>query len=676
MLLRLSAKTIFLFQLLIFCLVPITSSAFVSNGNLLQTDSLGSFIDIKSLDSIASVYEKIAHNYYQNGNYDSANVYYLKQLNSVKNKNLSSTDSYLGDLYINLGVMNFGQWRFEDALGYYRKAEEIYKGIDDDYIDLGSIYVNQAIIFRLLGDFDQAELHCNNAIRIFSRQPHLNYKYLNIAYYNLALINQYAENYTEAIKGFTKSINYNHARDTLIQINSLSGISFCYERLNNTSLAQQYHLSTIDLSKSYYGDNSIGIANYLMNYGLFNIEKLGNLKEGKRLIDLSLTMYLEGHGNKSDETSLCYYNLAEYYYIYNGNIEKSLTLLQKSLISAEPNFNDSSIYSNPEINTDRLNTRLIVTITLKGRILLDQYYKTNTIKNLVSSLETYELALQNIDKMRVRYGNENSRLIISKQQHKTFQEAIFVANLLYKLTNNAEYLQKSLDFNERAKAFSLLISIRNLKAKQFGGIPINLLEKEKDYARQLSLFEELIFEEKRKNSPNQLSIENWEEKLFWLKQENQQLLQDFEDLYPEYYRLKYDTKVISLNEIKNKLKPNEALIEYSLIDTLLFIYCFTNSSHKLYRIPIDSNFHNHLNVSRENLSIPRFSSNVNENYKNFCVSSFQLYRYLIEPCQDLIKGKSLIVIPDGRLSYLPFEALLTHPLSSESADYRHLPYLN
>jgi len=41
----------------------------------------------------------------------------------------------------------------------------------------------------------------------------------------------------------------------------------------------------------------------------------------------------------------------------------------------------------------------------------------------------------------------------------------------------------------------------------------------------------------------------------------------------------------------------------------------------------------------------------------------------------MIRGKSLIIIPDGTLSYLPFEALLTRPVMNGEPDYRNLPYL-
>lgn len=637
-------------------------------------DTLNLFMNPRLQDSLMRHYERTGYNYLKDGNYDSADYYLLKEL-EIKRIILSPTDIKLGNLYVNLGVLNFRIWRFEEALEYYRKAEEIYRGIDINYIDLGSIYVNEAIIYRLLGDYEKAELHCNNAIRIFSRQKKINYDYLKIAYYNLGLINQNTENYERAIESFTKCINYSRDRDTLNLLNSVSGIALCYEKLDKDSLAMHFHKTAINIAESFYGINSPEIADYLMNFGIFKIEKLGELNEGKELYDIALIKYKEMSGMKSEKTSRCLYNLGEYYYLYENSVSKSLQLLQQSLIAAESNFNDTSVYTNPQVNTDRLNIRLLETIKLKGLVLLSMYYETGILRYLVASLETYDLALQNIDKMRVRYGSEDSRLIISKQQFKTFQEAIHVANLLYSITDNPEYLQKSLEYNEKAKSFSLLIAIRNLKAKQFGGIPPELLEREKDVSRQLSLYEELIFEEKKKESPDQTKLEIWEERLFWLRQENQQLLHNFEQSFPQYYQLKYDTKVITINKIVSSLGNNEVLLEYTLTDSILFIYSFLSNSYKLYNIRIDSTFYNHLDLVRTSLSTPRFSSDVSDIYNKFCISSHQLYRFLIEPCYDRIHNKTLIIIPDGQLSYIPFESLLVHPLFSNNVDYRNLPYL-
>lgn len=56
--------------------------------------------------------------------------------------------------------------------------------------------------------------------------------------------------------------------------------------------------------------------------------------------------------------------------------------------------------------------------------------------------------------------------------------------------------------------------------------------------------------------------------------------------------------------------------------------------------------------------------------------AWQLYQTLLGPFQDELRGKAhLIVVTDGALAKLPFEALLTKAPPASVADYRELPWL-
>ena len=250
MIFELHMKRLIVIHLLFLSFLGNASHASIHSNLPTLTDSLLLHSNFDESDSLMRHYEILGYDYLKEGNYDSANVYLLKEL-EIKSLRLSPTDYKLGNLYVNLGVLNFRTWRFEEALDYYRKAEEIYRGIDNNYIDLGSIYVNEAIIYRILGDYEKAELHCNNAIRIFSRQKSINYYYLKIAYYNLGLINENAGRYENAIESFTKCINYSRDRDTLHLLNSVAGIALCYEKLNYDSLALQFHESSINIATAF-----------------------------------------------------------------------------------------------------------------------------------------------------------------------------------------------------------------------------------------------------------------------------------------------------------------------------------------------------------------------------------------------------------------------------------------
>jgi len=61
-----------------------------------------------------------------------------------------------------------------------------------------------------------------------------------------------------------------------------------------------------------------------------------------------------------------------------------------------------------------------------------------------------------------------------------------------------------------------------------------------------------------------------------------------------------------------------------------------------------------------------------EDAATFVTASSGLYKAVIEPAASTIGEKRLLVVADGALNYVPFEALIK---SSESADYSSLPYL-
>jgi CHAT domain-containing protein len=56
----------------------------------------------------------------------------------------------------------------------------------------------------------------------------------------------------------------------------------------------------------------------------------------------------------------------------------------------------------------------------------------------------------------------------------------------------------------------------------------------------------------------------------------------------------------------------------------------------------------------------------------FVGASSALYKAVVEPAASMIGEKRLLVVADGALNYVPFEALVTSPAS---ADYSALPYL-
>ena len=54
-----------------------------------------------------------------------------------------------------------------------------------------------------------------------------------------------------------------------------------------------------------------------------------------------------------------------------------------------------------------------------------------------------------------------------------------------------------------------------------------------------------------------------------------------------------------------------------------------------------------------------FSKGVHDNYRRFVTLGRKIYSILIEPCLQYTDRKSFTIVPDGAITYIPFESLLT-----------------
>jgi CHAT domain-containing protein len=76
----------------------------------------------------------------------------------------------------------------------------------------------------------------------------------------------------------------------------------------------------------------------------------------------------------------------------------------------------------------------------------------------------------------------------------------------------------------------------------------------------------------------------------------------------------------------------------------------------------------------KSLSDNNFSNHGYNEFLQYQESSFFIYNQLFKPFENKIKNKELIIIPDGKLAYLPFEVLTTNKNTFDRINYNQLPY--
>jgi len=232
------------------------------------------------------------------------------------------------------------------------------------------------------------------------------------------------------------------------------------------------------------------------------------------------------------------------------------------------------------------------------------------------------------------------------------------------------YLKQAFQFSEKAKSTILLESFYESRAKKYSDIPDSLLMLERKLKVKITDYTNILnIELLKKEKADSTKILQYERKLFSIRREHLDLMGHFTESYPKYNQHKYQVAMSPVDSIITHLDNNEALIEYLVGDSNIFIFAITHDNFSWEKVAIDAEFKNQLNAYLH--AIKKIES------ENFAIYSRYLYKLLIQPIYHKIKAKGkLNIIPDGILNYLPFETLISNkPLQSGSIDFSGLNYL-
>jgi CHAT domain-containing protein len=222
-----------------------------------------------------------------------------------------------------------------------------------------------------------------------------------------------------------------------------------------------------------------------------------------------------------------------------------------------------------------------------------------------------------------------------------------------------EGLAEAFYFSEKNKGYALLETVRNTQIPELEAH----VEKIKSVQSKIDFYDLKIFEAEKGEQPNEEIINDWKSILFDLKR---QLLllktDDMPDVYRDFKDADLNTVYISIQDVQQQLlKSGEALLEYFVGDSAIFVFVVRPDTFALIKIPQDFALDSLVTQLRHGIygfyranRIPALYAQTAQQYTE---AATILYDKLIAPVQPLLP-KRLYIVPDGALGYVPFEALL------------------
>ncbi len=549
-----------------------------------------------------------------------------RQVHPPEHPGIPKTEHILGQCYYEMKRFDLAIPHFLKAIDLRRKYEDpklrkSYHMLANCYKNIGEFkaaekYYNLFLITSPKGSIDKAKahhdigilysemkmpepalLHLDSSLLIY-QQPNSQIDIADV-YDLIATVKDEQKQYGTALEYYKNAEEiFKELKDTFNLAKLYNNMGSTYFFMEEHDLALEYSSLSLQLKQNFYGKD----------FHSGSSSTYGNLGD----------IFFK---TKDDKNGFTYYQKA-----IKCSLYPELTLNAFEAIHLE----DFEILGSKK--------QLLNIIVAKAKALWETSQRTKSNTTLEVALHTISTACDLIDMMRTEHIEMGSKLFWRSETRAIYELAI-------KLAWESRNKKLAYKFLEKSKAILLLDELKHKVAQS--SIPDSLVIKE-------ALLKEKITE-------LSYQLENTGNKDATLKQlviqkeKLQQLLFSYEKKYPEFYQAKYNTAVPTIEQISANLPDkSSSLVSYFITKEYIYTFVIDQNGLNSCRMVKPFDFDNTITAFAELLT-NKNALNSNRGYNKFIQNSETLYSYLIAPLQ--LESQRLIIVPDGVVNNIPFEAL-------------------
>jgi CHAT domain-containing protein/tetratricopeptide (TPR) repeat protein len=280
-----------------------------------------------------------------------------------------------------------------------------------------------------------------------------------------------------------------------------------------------------------------------------------------------------------------------------------------------------------------------------------------------------------IEQMRSQVASHQLRTSYFASIHKHYEFLLALLMQLHELRPTGGYASAAMQVSENARARSLVETLLEAEADVRLGVDPLLLERERSLQRELNA-KALYLMRVRNSAQTAADGEQIEKEVRQLTNEYENVQSLIRSQSPHYANL-MQPHPPSLKEIQTELRGDDTiLLEYALGEEKSYVWAVTSDSFSGYELParkqieqLTREVHSLLTARPGNgIASAETQPRAAELDQQYWHKAAELSRVVFGPVAQQLGNKRLLIVADGALQYLPFEALPAPETMAESRD--------
>ncbi len=257
-----------------------------------------------------------------------------------------------------------------------------------------------------------------------------------------------------------------------------------------------------------------------------------------------------------------------------------------------------------------------------------------------------DLAIASLARNKSAVQDEASKLLLIGAQKNLFDLALDVAYETYAHSGSEADVERFLALSEANRSILLKGRLNGFAGLRFAGVPDTVIARERELVGALTI-----------GPGDRAAAADMDRR----EKEYADFLANLEQEHPQYFHLRYGEPQLTLDAIRKLLlTPDRQLLAYATTAAHLYVLVVGSEGASLERL------------DRRDLGDAVRTMNdaiAARTIEPYLAAAHEVYTLVIAPVAEQLEAPELLIIPDGDLHVVNFEALLTR--ASSPADFRN-----